>query len=66
MQPPKRAREDDPATDVTVQRVGKAASLDLAKSVHDPLLVDFLSTAWERWDAQAFPAPFLARHHFSP
>jgi len=63
MQPPKRAREDDPATDVTVQRVGKAASLDLAKSVHDPLLVDFLSTAWERWDAQAPRDPdFFGKH----
>jgi len=48
------------AGDVTVKRVGKAASLDLAKCVHDEKFVDFLSTAWERWDAQAFPAPELA------
>ena len=48
------------AGDVTVKRVGKAASLDLAKCVHDAKFIDFLSTAWERWDAQVFPAPELA------
>ena len=35
------------ASGVSVPRVGRAASLDLAKCVHDEQFVDFLSTAWE-------------------
>ena len=42
---------------VVIRRVEKAESLELAKCVHDPQLIEFLTTAWGRWDAQQHRDP---------
>jgi len=42
---------------VAIRRVEKAESLELAECVHDPQLIEFLTTAWARWDAQQHRDP---------